>query len=63
MITIKEITKKMKELTYSRDFEVAHCEADDLLIEAIKAFAIKHDDIENIAELIDLYHSVGKYYA
>ena len=56
---LHEIYNKMQELHKNTDTEVAHCTADDLLIEAIEVLGGK----EYMEPLIDSYAELSKWYA
>jgi hypothetical protein len=62
--TIEEITRDMLLITeYVNkevyDEEIAHGNADDLLIEALESIC----DRQDVERLIDAYHSVPKWYS
>jgi hypothetical protein len=51
-ITKEELIKKLKEFAENDDYEMAHAEADDLLVLYL-----------NDEEITDAYDSVGKWYS
>ena len=55
MDNYKEILEKMKALKNDEDFENAHYDADNLLIEFLEDLGCN--------ELVEAWHEVGKWYA
>jgi hypothetical protein len=52
---IKAAIERMKECVKNSDYEVAHCNADDILCDVLKQLGAK--------ELVDEFEKVGKWYA
>ena len=61
---LKSISQEMKELTNANDCEIAHKDADALLIELIRKITDYMGDYESeIVEILEEYKKVGKWYA
>lgn len=58
-----EIENKMKQLVEELDFEVAHKEGDELLIELLKILSRNHEKQDVIRRIIKYYEDMGKWYA
>ena len=53
----------MKDLVHNDDLEVAHGDADDLLIETIRLLAKRTKHAPIAGKIIAAYGNVGKWYA
>ena len=64
-MTLKEVLKRMKEQVENGDCEDAHCKADGLLLEALRALVVYVDDsnVNVVERIIDAWGDVGKWYA
>ena len=60
---MKEILRKMESLEHNSDYEEAHGDADDLLVETVVELAKTHSDKIMACKIVAAYGKVGKWYA
>jgi hypothetical protein len=62
--TLEEIIERLQEQQANSDIEIAHGEADDLLIEALMRIAYNHNWLKaDIFKIIEAWEKVPKWYA
>lgn len=60
---LSEILRKMQEAGSSSDYEVAHGDADELLLDTLHVLAKGLKDASMVGKIIAAWKRVGKWYA
>jgi len=59
-VSLSLILDKMLRVAENGDWEAAHMDADRLLVDTVRELAPKND---TVAEILEAYSAVGKWYA